>query len=157
MKQDWLSQNQRNCTNALNVYLVHGAQAVYTDKRFHSDDLHQCESCPSMFQVESLLRDHQKIKHEEGLICNHCWKTFKSRPGLAYHMKKVMENFQHKCTHCDKTFISRQHFDDHVNTHRNYKPFKCSKCKKAFTYNYLLKAPEEQCHQKEVKFNECEM
>lgn len=33
MKQAWLSQNERNCTNALNVYLVHGAQAVYTDTR----------------------------------------------------------------------------------------------------------------------------
>lgn len=107
----------------------------------------KCIQCPCKFAEKFRLKDHERAKHGDGLMCAHCSKLFLSREGLRAHMMTVMGTFRYRCDICDKTFLNKSHFDGHMNKHRNYKPYRCQLCKKGFAYSCTFNEHRLRCGQ----------
>ncbi|XP_058124818.1 zinc finger protein 485-like isoform X2 [Anopheles coustani] len=105
----------------------------------------KCCGCNAEFDNLDHLRDHSNAVHKLDLddaskdpldwkhvVCNICYRRYKSRSILLDHKQRPYRTKDHQCVHCGKAFRDRYTLDDHERVHRDDRPFVCGICSKTF-------------------------
>ena len=100
---------------------------IFNDHRKHHHVLHDaCQLCC-----------HMKISSKKSfsLACHFCFKTFKNKYRLAYHMHSHEDRPLFHCEKCKSEYSSKWHLDKHMKLYHSESPeeFVCSECAEYFS------------------------
>jgi hypothetical protein len=93
----------------------------------------KCLQCFNVFNTESSLRDHIRLKHPVIHKCQFCDKQFDSRWRFKQHMSVHTQEKRYMCEFCGKHFRLKRSLHNHLFLHNTEgKKFKCQQCEKKF-------------------------
>jgi KRAB domain-containing zinc finger protein len=113
-------------------------------KNKHMSDLKKCLLCDKGYCTDYELKQHL-ISHGQGLQCETCGKTFRSKAGLNSHAKEHNGIFKFLCQTCGKRFNSKDTYENHLAMHEQIKPYECTSCKKKFANKSNLNRHAQNC------------
>ena len=118
-------------------------------KRIHTSEKEKCDVC-SMLILSRNLKYHINQFHNgaNGVNCNHCDKSFKTKHELEIHVTTIHMDMDYKakCYICSK-LISRNNLKQHIAiVHFDLKRAQCTHCDKSFTTNYDMKKHVQRIH-----------
>ncbi|XP_055942607.1 zinc finger protein 62-like [Argiope bruennichi] len=126
---------------------------VYKHKKLHEDGVLSEDSC--IQNLTSLLyvpdnsheissstpsSSRKKSNSSAPVVCDTCYKIFKSEKTLKTHKKNQHSNIIYTCEVCTLKFSKFRDFKKHCGTHTNLEKFiTCPTCKKQFLYKNSIK------------------
>ena len=124
-------------------------------RRLHLEKKHQCPICNKKYGLEKDLKAHV-AQHTASFVCEHCGKSFTSKPGLTLHVQVQHENktpwwYKNRETHlklcgiCGALLKNNHELKNHMNKHNNIRPYVCETCGMDF-YNKANLRHHKQTH-----------
>ncbi|KAJ8299473.1 hypothetical protein KUTeg_023533 [Tegillarca granosa] len=101
----------------------------------------RCQTCGSVFEVESDLQAHILSSHDEvkAFTCDICGKSFKKKQYLKKHCTTHEEDRGYKCDICGAKIMGSHQYKNHMTVHKGERPHACTVCDKKFTLPVYLK------------------
>ncbi|XP_059168072.1 zinc finger protein 236-like [Physella acuta] len=95
---------------------------------------HSCDFCKENFSSFTELEAHSVELHKR-YLCEHCMKTFTTRPNRDRHARVHTGERPYKCDLCDLAFFRGDDLKYHRTTrHPSAPPYVCSRCSASFTW-----------------------
>ncbi|XP_050069784.1 zinc finger and SCAN domain-containing protein 12-like [Anopheles maculipalpis] len=94
-----------------------------------------CPHCSDVFDQDSKLLEHGKLKHPEEfetVECNQCTEEFATYDALYKHESSQHRN-GYECRYCKKKLLNSNALQSHENVHTKRQTFSCSVCNKMFS------------------------
>ena len=122
---------------------------IFDDHRKNHHVLHDaCQLCY-----------HMSISSEKSfsLACHICFKAYKNKYLLAYHMNSHDDNPTFYCDKCDTKFTRKEYMDRHLKLYHAESPevHTCSECAKSFSTKDNLKRHEKMKHMEQMETFKC--
>lgn len=117
-------------------------------KHSKNEHMYRCTICNMVFDNEHAHTEHNNRLHSAPIVCEYCYKTFKAKKNLTFHLLSHRNEHKYKCHICNKTFMQKHVYEGHVNKHSDIRPHKCPLCEESFSYRTCFTRHVETCTQK---------
>uniref|UniRef100_A0A2C9LHW7 C2H2-type domain-containing protein n=1 Tax=Biomphalaria glabrata TaxID=6526 RepID=A0A2C9LHW7_BIOGL len=95
---------------------------------------HSCDLCKELFRSFNELEAHSVDIHKR-YLCEHCMKTFTTRPNRDRHARVHTGERPYKCDLCEMAFFRGDDLKYHRTTrHPSAQPYVCNRCSVSFTW-----------------------
>ena len=131
--------------------------------RVHLEGQFECLFFGCQFQANTRNEAQKhifKCHKTATLVCSEegCFKTFKQKFHLDYHIRTHKKEKPFRCAQCGKSFCQNSILQRHLLTHSVLKPFKCSQCNKCYATQQNLQThtrihTQNKCYR--CKWSEC--